>query len=67
MDVNRIMVARGAAWAYIAYLTDDSLRSLEAQARAQQLGLWAMPAQERVAPWDYRREKRRLREVTTAR
>jgi endonuclease YncB( thermonuclease family) len=67
LDVNRAMVARGAAWAYIAYLTDDSLRTLEAQARAQRLGLWSMPANERVAPWDYRRERRKARDFAAAR
>jgi endonuclease YncB( thermonuclease family) len=67
IDVNRDMIARGAAWAYTAYLTDDSLRAVEADARARRAGLWAMPAGERVAPWDYRREKRKAREVATAR
>jgi endonuclease YncB( thermonuclease family) len=67
LDINRTMIARGAAWAYTAYLTDDSLRSVEADARSRQLGLWSMPEQERMAPWEYRRERRKARDVTTAR
>jgi endonuclease YncB( thermonuclease family) len=67
LDINRIMISRGAAWAYTAYLTDDSLRSVEADARARQVGLWSMPPNERMAPWDYRRERRKARNVVAAR
>jgi endonuclease YncB( thermonuclease family) len=67
LDVNHAMVARGAAWAYTAYLTDESLRAVEAQARADQLGLWAMPEGERVAPWDYRKQRRAQQSLSTAR
>lgn len=67
VDINRMMIARGAAWVYTAYATDPSLVAVEADARARQAGLWSMPEQERVPPWEYRRAKRQAREVTTAR
>ena len=57
-DVNREMVARGAAWAYRQYLTDPSLIELEARARHDRLGLWSMPDTETVPPWDWRQGAR---------
>jgi len=51
-DVNREMVATGNAWHYAAYSRDTSLAQLQAQARGQQIGLWAQPSP--VPPWEYR-------------
>ncbi|NBT14603.1 MAG: nuclease [Planctomycetia bacterium] len=51
-DVNREMVATGNAWHYAAYSRDASLGQFQAQARGQQIGLWAQPNP--VPPWDYR-------------
>ncbi|MFY0057121.1 thermonuclease family protein, partial [Acinetobacter baumannii] len=48
-DVNRLMVARGMAWAYRAYLQDQAMVELEAKAKAMRLGLWVDPNP--VAPW----------------
>jgi endonuclease YncB( thermonuclease family) len=67
VDINRMMIARGAAWVYTAYATDPSLVAVEADARARQAGLWSMPERERVPPWEYRRAKRQAREIATAR
>lgn len=53
-DINREMVAIGAAWAFRRYLTDDSLIEIEARARREGLGLWSMPASEIIAPWEWR-------------
>lgn len=54
-DINREMVASGAAWAFRRYLVDQSLIGVEAAARQQRLGLWSMPPNEIVAPWEWRR------------
>lgn len=54
-DVNREMVLEGAAWVYRAYNRDKSLLAVEADARVQKRGLWALPEAERVAPWDWRK------------
>jgi endonuclease YncB( thermonuclease family) len=67
LDVNRDMVARGAAWAYTAYLTDTTMIEVERGARNRAAGLWAMPEDQRIAPWVYRRERRAKSAVATAR
>lgn len=57
-DVSREMVALGGAWTYRQYLTDASLIEVEEAARRAGLGLWSLPASERVAPWAWRRGER---------
>lgn len=57
-DVSREMVALGGAWTYRQYLTDASLIDVEEAARRAGLGLWSLPASERVAPWAWRRGER---------
>nr|WP_272874902.1 thermonuclease family protein [Roseomonas marmotae] len=49
------MVRRGAAWVYRQYNRDPALPPLEAEARQAQRGLWALPANEQVPPWVWRR------------
>lgn len=58
LDVNREMVALGAAWAYKRYLSDPSLIEVEARAKHNRLGLWAMSEAETVPPWDWRQGAR---------
>ena len=53
VDVNRQMVATGNAWQYAAYSSDKSLASLQSQAQAQRLGLWAQSNP--TPPWEYRK------------
>ena len=53
-DVNAVMIERGAAWAYRAYLEDQSLIVAEAQAKSGGVGLWALPQSQRLPPWEYR-------------
>ncbi len=55
VDVNAEMVKQGAAWAYRQYLKDQSLLTLEEQAKAAKRGLWGLPETERCPPWDWRR------------
>ena len=57
-DVNAALVAAGAAWVYRQYAKDPRLFALEAEARAAQRGLWALPEAQRTPPWEWRREKR---------
>lgn len=54
-DVNRELVRRGAAWVYRQYNRDRSLLAVEAEARAANRGLWALPETDRVAPWNWRK------------
>jgi endonuclease YncB( thermonuclease family) len=57
-DVNAAMVQRGAAWAYRDYLRDPRLIAIEAQAKSARVGLWALPAGQRLPPWEYRAARR---------
>ena len=61
LNVNLWMVSRGHAWVYERYcVLRDVCRDMslaQDKARAEGLGLWGLP--EAVAPWDYRRGKRR--------
>jgi endonuclease YncB( thermonuclease family) len=67
VDVNRDMIARGAAWAYTTYVTDPSMIETQRKAREEGVGLWAMPENERIPPWVYRQERRAKQAVITAR
>jgi endonuclease YncB( thermonuclease family) len=53
-DVSAEMVKSGSAWAFTKYLTDQNMVPLEAEARNARRGLWSMPMNEIVAPWDWR-------------
>ena len=55
VDVNAEMIRQGAAWAYRQYLKDQSLLTLEAEAKGAKRGLWGLPETERCPPWDWRR------------
>ena len=67
LDINRAMVQRGAAWAYDDYVSDLSITQLQAQARSERTGLWAMPAHERQPPWEYRAERRKAASAAVGR
>lgn len=54
LDVNAELVKQGAAWAYRQYLKDQSLLTLEEQAKAAKRGLWALPEAQRMPPWEWR-------------
>jgi micrococcal nuclease len=54
VDVNYTLVAQGAAWAYTQQLKDHTLKDAETLARNMGKGLWALPAESIVAPWDWR-------------
>lgn len=59
LNVNLELVKRGHAWAYRRYMRkeDSALCINEAAARTARKGLWATPANERIAPWEWRRRK----------
>jgi len=58
LDVNAEMVRRGAAWVYRQYVKDQSLYTLENQARQDKAGLWGLPEAEQVPPWEWRHARR---------
>ena len=53
-DVNAELVRQGAAWVYRQYAKDQSLYTLESEAKAAKRGLWALPESERMPPWEWR-------------
>lgn len=53
-DVNRELVADGAAWAFRRYLRDPTLVQVELTARSRGVGLWSEPPERTVAPWQWR-------------
>lgn len=61
-DINLKQIKHGYAWHYKAYEKEqtgfdrDLYASAEIEARNRRIGLWAAPA---VAPWDYRRSKKK--------
>ena len=57
VDVNAELVKQGAAWVYRDYASDAALFALEEQAKTAQRGLWALPEDQRIPPWDWRHHK----------
>lgn len=55
-NINAEMVADGAAWVYRKYSDDTKLLELERQAREEGRGLWGLQEDQRVAPWEWRKE-----------
>ena len=58
LHVNQQLVRDGHAWAYTRYSRSPKIIELEDAARAAKKGLWALPPEQRDAPWIWRRERR---------
>lgn len=54
LDVAKAMVRDGHVWVYRRTIHDRSFIELEDAARASRRGLWALPAEDRLPPWQYR-------------
>ena len=57
LDVNEEMVKQGAAWVYRRYADDPAYCTHEKTARDLKRGLWALPRDQRAAPWEWRKRK----------
>lgn len=55
INVNREMVARGAAWVYPQYNRDQSLPAVENAAKSASLGIWALDQTKVIPPWEWRK------------
>ncbi|MHA6493972.1 thermonuclease family protein [Pseudomonas borbori] len=53
-DVNYLLVEQGAAWASAKQLKDHRLKDAETLARNMDKGLWQLPAESIVPPWEWR-------------
>jgi endonuclease YncB( thermonuclease family) len=58
-NINAELVRQGHAWAFRKYMrkVDAYLCKLEHEARTAKRGLWSLPKDEIVAPWEWRRRK----------
>jgi len=56
-SVNRTLVEQGHCWAYERYAEDMRLLELHAEAERAQRGLWSLPEEERMPPWEWRRRR----------
>lgn len=54
LDVIKALVRDGHVWVYRKKVRDKSLIKLEEQARAAGRGLWALPKDDLMPPWQYR-------------
>lgn len=59
LDVNAEMIKRGYAWTYRHYADDPAYCAYEKAARDLRRGLWQLPPEQRVAPWEWRQRKSR--------
>lgn len=57
-DISMQMIQRGGAWAYRAYGPEKAFISAENKAKRNKEGLWALPEKDRIAPWDWRHNKK---------
>ena len=66
LNINKEMVKAGHAWVYRRYAKDETLFKLEKHAKQNMLGLWALPEEQRIAPWEWRRGKRSMMKKETS-
>ena len=57
--INAEMVADGYAWVYRKYNKDPHMLELERQAQENGMGLWALQEDQRLAPWEWRKQRRK--------
>jgi micrococcal nuclease len=58
LDVTRALVHDGHVWVNRKFAQDVALVTLEDQARSKHIGLWALPRERLVPPWQFRRERK---------
>lgn len=58
MDINAEMVKQGGAWVYRQYSHDPAFLKYEKQAKAERRGLWALQDDQRIPPWEWRKNAR---------
>ena len=64
LDVIKALVRDGHVWVYRRTVHDESLVGLEETAREARRGLWALPEQDLMPPWQYRYLRRKNKNTT---
>jgi endonuclease YncB( thermonuclease family) len=57
-DINLEMVKAGGAWAFTKYVKDPAIPAAQSAAQAAHAGLWALPDEQRIPPWEWRKQRR---------
>jgi endonuclease YncB( thermonuclease family) len=65
LDIAKALVRDGHVWVYRRTVHDRSLVELEEAARAARRGIWALPANDRVPPWQHRYHQRQKAKRTS--
>lgn len=64
LDVIKTLVRDGHVWVYRRKVNDASLIELEDAAREARRGLWALPEEDQMPPWQYRYLRRKNKDTT---
>ena len=56
ININKLMVEHGNAWAYTQYVRDQNYFVLQKSAESMQLGLWSLSEDQIMAPWEWRKK-----------
>jgi endonuclease YncB( thermonuclease family) len=65
LDIIKALVRDGHVWVYRRTLHDETLIGLEDTAREARRGLWALPEEDLMPPWQYRYLRRKDKKTTT--
>ncbi len=57
--VNGALVRGGYAYVYPKYATSSRLYEFEREAKESKAGVWKLPENERVKPWEWRKQNRK--------
>ena len=63
-SVDAELVAGGNAWVYRRYASEASYCSDEYEAREARRGLWSLPTEQWIAPWEWRHRERSRKPFT---
>jgi endonuclease YncB( thermonuclease family) len=63
-NVNAELLESGNAWVYRHYAQDPASCAREQQARRDGHGLWSLPREQWIAPWEWRRRETRRQPFT---
>jgi endonuclease YncB( thermonuclease family) len=58
LEIARTLVHDGHVWVNRKYADDRTLIELEEEAKSARLGLWSLPAEQLMPPWQFRRSKK---------